>query len=100
MEFDGDNDVDDVDNTSDETRGKGNRIAKRMAEDQLPVTVPSALVIESAVMNGADRIAEVAAPTNALNKQSLLDYYKRLYAAQGPEFYAKLAEIINNHAGF
>jgi hypothetical protein len=87
------------DNSSDETRGEGNRIAERMVEDNFPVTVPCSVIVEAAVLNGDDRVAEVAAPSNGLNKQSLLDYNKRLYKHR-PDYYAKLVDIINNHAGF
>lgn len=87
------------DNTSDESIGEGNRIAQRLVEDQAPVTVPCSLIVESANMNGSDRVAEVAAPTNAMNKQALLDYYKRLYQHR-PDYYGELKNIIENHAGF
>ena len=87
------------DNTSDEVIGEGNRIAQRLIEDNAPVTIPASLIVESANLNGDDKVAEVAAPGNFTNKQSLLDYYKRLYT-YSPEYYSQLTKIINNHAGF
>lgn len=87
------------DNTSDEAVGEGNRIAERMEED-LTSVVPASVVVASVYLNGDDRHAEVAAPSNVMNKQSLIDYYQRLYAKQGPKFYAELVNIINNHSGF
>lgn len=87
------------DNTSDEATGEGNRIAQRLVEEDAPVTIPASLIVESANLNGDDRVAEVAAPGNFTNKQSLLDYYKRLYV-YSPDYYAQLTKIINNHAGF
>lgn len=87
------------DNTSDEATGEGNRIAQRLAEDNAPVTIPASLIVESANLGGDDRVAEVAAPGNFTNKQSLLDYYKRLYV-YSPDYYSQLTKIINNHAGF
>jgi hypothetical protein len=87
------------DNTSDEATGDGNRIAERLLEDNAPVTVPASLIVESANFNGDDKVAEVATPTNGINKQSLLDYYKRLYS-YSPDYYAQVTKIINNHAGF
>jgi hypothetical protein len=87
------------DNSSDETRGEGNRIAQRMNEENFPVTVPCSVIVEAAVLSGNDRVAEVAAPSNGLNKQSLLDYYGKLFAHR-PDYYAELRDIINNHAGF
>lgn len=88
------------DNTSDETLGDGaNRIATRMNQEESPMVVPASVIIESAALNGDDRFTEVAAPSNMTNKQSLLDYYKRNYV-HAPDYYAKLVDIINNHAGF
>jgi hypothetical protein len=87
------------DNTSDEIVGEGNRIAERLIEDNAPVTVPASLIVESANLDGDDKVAEVAAPGNFTNKQSLLDYYKRLFS-YSPDYYAQLTKIINNHAGF
>jgi len=87
------------DNTSDEAVGEGNRIAERLIEDNAPVTVPCSLIVESAILDGDDKVAEVAAPSNATNKQAMLDYYKRMYS-YSPEYYAQLTKIINNHAGF
>jgi hypothetical protein len=87
------------DNSSDESVGEGNRIAQRMRDENAPVTIPCSVIIESAALNGDDRFTEVAAPANMMNKQSLLDYYKRNYV-HAPEYYGKLVDIINNHAGF
>jgi hypothetical protein len=89
------------DNTSDETLGDGNnRIADRMSEDFMPVTVPASVVIATVSLNGDDKHAEVAAPNNVMNPKSLVDYYGKLYKKQGPEFYKRLVEIIENHASF
>lgn len=88
-----------VDNESDELTGEGNRVAERLVEDQAPVIVPASLLVECAELNGSDRVAEVAAPSNVFNKQAMLDYYKQMYS-YAPDYYNKLAAIINNHAGF
>lgn len=87
------------DNTSDEAVGEGNRIAERMIEENAPVTIPASLIIESVAFNGDDKVEEIAAPSNFINKKSLLDYYERMFK-HAPEYYGKIVKIINNHAGF
>ena len=87
------------DNTSDEATGEGNRIAERLVEEDAPVLVPSTLVVEAAALNGDDVVnTEVAAPANASNKQSMKDYYKRMYA-NTPGYFSQLVKIIDSHAG-
>jgi hypothetical protein len=86
------------DNTGDETNGGGNRIAQRMRDENAPITVPCALIVESASMNGGDAHAEVAAPANANNKASLTDYYSKLYRYNAP-YLALVKKVIDDHAG-
>lgn len=63
------------------------------------VVVPTELVIESANLNGSDRLEAVAAPV-AMNKQALIDYYTRIYSRISPDYLQKVVNIIDNHAAF
>lgn len=97
------------DNSSDEIREPGNRIAQRLEEQQTPVewnrpvntegamVIPMSLIVESAKLNGTDKREEVAAPVNSQSKEAMNDYYSKLYAYD-PDYYRMVKEQIEQHA--
>lgn len=87
-----------ADNSSEDLRGDGNVISQRLFDRAAPISVGLDNLVETASMNGSDSFAQIAAPTEGSDKQKMIDYYRRVYS-YAPEYFQRVVEIIQNHAG-
>jgi len=86
-----------ADNSSEEMRGDGNVISQRLADRCAPISVGLDNLVETAHMNGNDSFAAIAAPGDS-ERSKMLDYYKKVYD-YAPDYYEKVKETIQGHAG-
>lgn len=79
----------------------GNSVAERMEKEDEPVSVQTAMIVESAYLAEADaerfENAEIAAPVDSKSNAAMKAYYKELYAYD-PAYYAMIEKQINEHA--
>lgn len=86
-----------VDNDSEEMRGDGNVVSQRMADRCAPINVGMDNLVETAHMNGNDSFEVVAAPAGN-EREKMIEYYRKVYG-YAPDYYQKIVEIIQGHAG-
>lgn len=86
-----------VTNDSTELRGEGNVISQRLRDACAPISVGLDNLVETAHLAGQDNFPQIAAPTGG-EKEKMIDYYRKVYD-YAPDYYQRLVDVIQGHAG-